>query len=367
MLNARARKPLSSILAISAFALIATPAIADYRFTTGQDENLDLPRFKVSASGIYSRIEDPNKLGFGTFQNATGDFGLALGAEYINRYGGSIQGYTGILLPDIMLDLFAFLYCLPPEEYSASGFMSFHGLHSGGDYNTYGQATVGVNGTNFVGLTYNQNIGVSTGIGSGFAGDYVIANGELNNTWSFGEVGFGMNFKPNDDSKPSVAMQIIPFFEQFKSDSNADAYIGRAGARLAEQQTRTDTEDNFFGLGFEAKAVKEFGPNNNAYVSAGARANVSFRDSSASFWQNNNGTIQAFDYDDSGIELGGTLEFGVGYKFQNDWSITGEFGVSVLPGVTGFDSRETPNDQVGHFESKNVTRYDFTMKISRTF
>ncbi|MEQ8479479.1 MAG: hypothetical protein RIC18_02395 [Hoeflea sp.] len=342
--------------------------------------------WEVRFGPIYSHIDVPSDLSIGTFAILGGDeFGSASGGSGMDRAGGSF-GLTRRFVCEYLHG--------PEEGCDVESFTDFE--WATGELSYSGTQTVGQDNVTFVGLTYNENVGASTGVGSGFAGDGIVSSGTFSGTW--GKVESGLRFRFDPDGPPAseadaastafpwypgagegfpdfggagrVRLSFAPSFEYLSTDGAGRATLTRAGVPLAFSQTHElSTDDKWYGGSFRLGYDIQVTP--GLEVGVTGRADLTYHVGTGTFRQDTmvpgTTTTQGLSYRDEGVELGGGIEFAARYNFDSNTAIRFHGEVAVLPGATGFDARTSPNDMPGAFRKKDLTRATVGFDFLRSF
>jgi hypothetical protein len=341
--------------------------------------------WEVRFGPIYSHIDVPSDLSIGTFAILGGDeFGSSGSGSGMDRAGGSF-GLTRRFVCEYLHG--------PEDGCDVESFTDFE--WATGKLSYSGTQTVGQNNVTFVGLTYNENVGASTGVGSGFAGDGIVSSGSFSGTWGKVESGLRFRFDPDDPSSagtdidpeylpwyPGAAgfsdlnsagrmrLSFAPTFEYLSTDGTGRAALTRGGVPLAYSQTHElSTNDKWYGgsfrLGYDVQVNPDF------EVGVTGRADLTYHVGTGAFRQDTmvpgSTTTQGLSYRDEGFEIGGGIEFAAQYNFDRNTALRFHGEVAVLPGATGFDARTSPNDMPGVFRKKDLTRATVGFDFVRSF
>ncbi|MCR9134465.1 MAG: hypothetical protein NXI27_00600 [Alphaproteobacteria bacterium] len=316
-------------------------------------------------SGVVSRIEAPSQPKIGTFAPTfTTEFGVAIGAGYINRYGFETELEKTIDGPSWSPGGFSSSYYISTKFVWARDESSYSGSRTNTTSGQYSGVTLNTSGSTF---------------GNSSIGGGVVGNGSSTNSWHIGSVGFGANFIPDGDRpNHSFAVEVRPFWERIKFDSNGYAEVQYLGSLYNNiyQSYGLDTQDNYYGTSIEARAYMT--PHWCDYVvfDIGGRVDLAYHEGKGTFWQNTNAASSQYSerhtYRESGFTVGGGITGGATIKVPEHFRfgravIRAEIDYSVLPDVTSFNFRGAPNDPAGSFTQKNLDRFTGTVGLKIPF
>jgi hypothetical protein len=316
-------------------------------------------------NGAASRIKAPSKPKIGTYSPISGtEISVAIGASYIWRYGAEVEVERTIEGLD-----------WEPQGYTTSFFLNSKFIYTR-DKSGFSGSQENTASGQFSGITFNNNdTTYGTGFGSGSTGVGVIGNGSTTNSWHIGSLGFGANIIP-DVEKPrhSVAVEIRPFWERIKLDSNGYAELQSGGTILSNtsQTYDLDTSDNYYGASLEARAYATSHFCDFVVYDVGGHVDLAYHRGKGSFTQSTNSgsaqVNQSLNYSHNGFTVGGGVSGGATLKIpRTRLSARLEVDYSVLPEVTGFNFRGTPNDAEGSFSNNNLDRFTVTFGLKASF
>lgn len=316
-------------------------------------------------SAAVSRIEAPSQPKIGTFAPSFNvENGVAVGAKWVTRYGFETELEKTIEGPN-----------WAPAGFSSSFYISTRFIWARDESGYSGSSTNASNGQ-YSGVTLNTS---GSTFGNNSAGGGVVGNGSATNSWHIGSIGFGANFLPDTPQpKHSFAVEVRPFWERIKYDSNGYAEVQYNGSLYNNtyQTYGLDTQDNYFGTSVEARAYLT--PHWCDYVvfDVGGRVDLAYHEGKGNFWQMTSAGKSQYSegqsYRDSGFTVGGGVTGGATIKIPDRvglgaWSARAEIDYSVLPDVTSFNFRGAPNDSPGAFTQKNLERITLTFGFRRPF
>lgn len=316
-------------------------------------------------SAVVSRIEAPSQPQIGTFAPSFNlEYGVAIGAKWLTRYGFETELEKTIEGPN-----------WTPEGFSSSFYISTKFIWAR-DESGYSGSSTNESSGQYSGVTLNTS---GSTFGNSSVGGGVVGNGSATNSWHIGSIGLGANFIPDGEQpKYSFAVEVRPFWERIKYDSNGYAEVQYNGSLYNNtyQTYGLDTQDNYFGTSVEARAYLT--PNWCDYVvfDIGGRVDLAYHEGKGNFWQDTSAGASQYSeshsYRDSGFTVGGGVTGGATFKFPDRvgfgaWTARAEIDYSVLPDVTSFNFRGAPNDPAGAFTQKNLERLTVTFGVRRPF